>query len=159
MFRCAIQAAALALATLSVDPAGAQRVRAGVLTCDISAGIGFVIGSQKSVSCAFASEPPGSQHDVYSGSISKFGLDIGATRAGVMVWAVFTDSIAPPGPGFLAGDYLGATGQVTVAAGLGANVLIGGSNRTVALQPLSVDTSVGLNLAVGVAELHLRPGP
>ena len=39
MFRCAIRAAALALATLSVDPAGAQRVRAGVLTCDISAGI------------------------------------------------------------------------------------------------------------------------
>lgn len=158
MFRYAIRAAALALATLSVDPAAAQRVRAGVLTCDISAGIGFIIGSQKSLACTFAPEPPGPPQ-VYSGSISKFGLDIGATGGGVMVWAVFTDSIAPPGPGFLAGDYFGATGQVTVAAGLGANVLIGGSNRTVALQPLSVDSSVGLNLAVGVAELHLRPGP
>jgi uncharacterized protein DUF992 len=158
MFRYAIRAAALALATLSVDPAAAQRVRAGVLTCDISAGIGFIIGSQKSLACTFASEPPGPPQ-VYSGSISKFGLDIGATGGGVMVWAVFTDSIAPPGPGFLAGDYFGATGQVTVAAGLGANVLIGGSNRTVALQPVSVDSSVGLNLAVGVAELHLRPGP
>ena len=62
-------------------------------------------------------------------------------------------------PGFLAGDYFGASGQVTVAAGLGANVLIGGSNRTVALQPLSVDTSAGLNFALGVAELHLRAGP
>jgi hypothetical protein len=158
MFRYAIRAAALALATLSVDPAAAQRVRAGVLTCDISAGIGFIIGSQKSLACTFAPEPPGPPQ-VYSGSISKFGLDIGATGGGVMVWAVFTDSIAPPGPGFLAGDYFGATGQVTVAAGLGANVLIGGSNRTVALQPVSVDSSVGLNLAVGVAELHLRPGP
>jgi Protein of unknown function (DUF992) len=158
MFRYAIRAAALALATLSVDPAAAQRVRAGVLTCDISAGIGFIIGSQKSLACTFAPEPPGPPQ-VYSGSISKFGLDIGATGGGVMVWAVFTDSIAPPGPGFLAGDYFGATGQVTVAAGLGANVLIGGSNRTVALQPVSVDSSVELNLAVGVAELHLRPGP
>jgi hypothetical protein len=158
MFRYAIRAAALALATLSVDPAAAQRVRAGVLTCDISAGIGFIIGSQKSLACMFAPEPPGPPQ-VYSGSISKFGLDIGATGGGVMVWAVFTDSMAPPGPGFFAGDYFGATGQVTVAAGLGANVLIGGSNRTVALQPLSVDSSVGLNLAVGVAELHLRPGP
>jgi hypothetical protein len=158
MFRYAIRAAALALATLSVDPAAAQRVRAGVLTCDISAGIGFIIGSQKSLACTLAPEPPGPPQ-VYSGSISKFGLDIGATGGGVMVWAVFTDSIAPPGPGFLAGDYFGATGQVTVAAGLGANVLIGGSNRTVALQPVSVDSSVGLNLAVGVAELHLRPGP
>lgn len=76
-----------------------------------------------------------------------------------MIWGVFADSVAGPGPGFLAGDYFGATGEVTIAAGLGANVLVGGSNRTVALQPVSVDSSVGLNLAVGVAELRLRPGP
>ncbi|HEY6992248.1 MAG TPA: DUF992 domain-containing protein [Xanthobacteraceae bacterium] len=156
MLRYAIGAAALALATITVDPAGAQRLRTGLLTCDVSAGIGFIIGSQKSVRCVFAPEPPGPEQ-VYDGSISKFGLDIGATSSSVMVWAVFTDTTA--GPGFLAGDYFGATGQVTVAAGLGANVLVGGSNRTVALQPLSVDSSVGLNLALGVAELRLRPGP
>jgi hypothetical protein len=156
MLRYAFGAAALALATVAVDPAGAQRLRTGLLTCDISAGIGFIIGSQKAVRCVFAPEPPGPEQ-VYDGSISKFGFDIGATSSGVMVWAVFTDTTA--GPGFLAGDYFGATGQVTVAAGLGANVLVGGSNRTVALQPLSVDTSVGLNLALGVAELRLRPGP
>ena len=158
MFRYAVGAAALALTVASADPAAAQRVRAGVLTCDISAGMSFIIGSQKSVACNFAPEPPDPQQ-VYNGTISKFGLDVGATGGGVMVWAVFTDSIAPPGPGFLAGDYFGASGQVTVAAWLGANVLIGGSNRTVALQPLSVDTSVGLNFALGVAELHLRAGP
>ena len=158
MFRYAVAAAVLALAIGTADPAAAQRVRAGVLTCDISAGIGLIIGSQKSVVCTFAPEPPGPLQ-VYSGSITKFGLDIGATGGGVMVWAVFTDSIAPPGTGFLAGDYFGATGQVTVAAGLGANVLIGGSSRTIALQPISVSTTVGLNLALGVAELNLRPGP
>ena len=58
----------------------------------------------------------------------------------------------------LAGDYVGATGEVTIAVGLGANVLVGGSNRQVALQPLSVSGQVGLNLAVGVADLQLRPG-
>ena len=158
MVRYVIGAAALALAFVPADPAGAQRVRAGVLTCDISPGLSFVIGSEKTVACNFAPEPPGPPQ-VYSGSISKFGLDVGATGGGVMVWAVFTDSLAPPGPGFLAGDYFGASGQVTVAAGLGANVLIGGSNNTVALQPLSVSTSVGLNFALGVAELRLRPGP
>jgi hypothetical protein len=146
------------LAVGSIDPAAAQRVKAGVLTCDVSAGIGFIIGSQKTVSCVFAPEPAGPQQ-IYSGSISKFGLDIGVTSSGVMIWGVFADSVAGPGPGFLAGDYFGATGEVTIAAGLGANVLVGGSNRTVALQPVSVDSSVGLNLAVGVAELHLRPGP
>jgi hypothetical protein len=158
MLRYAMGAAAVAAAVICADPAGAQRVRAGVLTCDISAGMSFIIGSKKSVACTFAPEPSGPQQ-VYSGSISKFGLDVGATGGGVMVWAVFTDSIAPPGPGFLAGDYYGASGQVTLAAGLGANVLLGGSNNTVALQPISVSTSVGLNFALGVAELHLRPGP
>ena len=158
MFRYAVGAAALALTIASADPAVAQRVRAGVLTCDISAGMSFIIGSQKAVACTFAPEPPGPQQ-IYNGTISKFGLDVGATGGGVMVWAVFTDSIAPPGPGFLAGDYFGASGQVTVAAGPGANVLLGGSNNTVALQPISVDTSVGLNFALGVAELHLRAGP
>jgi Protein of unknown function (DUF992) len=158
MLRYVIGAAALALAFVPADPARAQRVRAGVLTCDISPGLSFVIGSEKTVACNFAPEPPGPPQ-VYSGSISKFGLDVGATGGGVMVWAVFTDSMAPPGPGFLAGDYFGASGQVTIAAGLGANALIGGSNNTVALQPLSVSTSVGLNFALGVAELRLRPGP
>jgi hypothetical protein len=158
MVRYVIGAAALALAFVPADPAGAQRVRAGVLTCDISPGLSFVIGSEKTVACNFAPEPPGPPQ-VYSGSISKFGLDVGATGGGVMVWAVFTDTLAPPSAGFLAGDYFGASGQVTVAAGLGANVLLGGSNNTVALQPLSVSTSVGLNFALGVAELRLRPGP
>src|SRR5438128_9507623 len=155
MLRHAVGAAALALAVASADPAAAQRVRAGVLTCDISAGIGFILGSQKGVVCTFAPEPPGPQQ-VYSGSISKFGLDVGATGGAVMVWAVFTDSLAPPGPAFLAGDYFGATGQVTVAAGLGANVLIGGSNNPVALQPAPGRSAAGLNLACALGELNMR---
>jgi hypothetical protein len=100
MLRYAIGAAAFALAVGSVDPAAAQRVKAGLLTCDVSAGIGFIIGSQKAVSCVYAPEPAGPQQ-VYSGSISKFGLDIGVTSSGVMIWGVFTDSVGP-NPGFLA---------------------------------------------------------
>jgi hypothetical protein len=72
-----------------------------------------------------------------------------------MVWAVFTGTSG--GPAFLAGDYVGASGEATVAAGLGANVLVGGSNRSVALQPVSVSGQVGLNLAVGIGDLSLRP--
>jgi Protein of unknown function (DUF992) len=143
---------ALILALALPEPAAAQRVKLGVLTCDVSAGIGFIIGSHKSVSCSFVPEGSGRRED-YDGDITKWGLDIGVTQAGVMIWAVFANTIA--GPGFFAGDYYGATGEVTIAAGLGANVLIGGSNRSVALQPLSVSGQLGLNLAVGVAALHL----
>jgi hypothetical protein len=73
-----------------------------------------------------------------------------------MVWAVYAPSAR--GPGVLAGTYTGATAEATVAVGLGANALIGGSNRTVALQPLSVTGQTGLNLAAGVASLELRSG-
>jgi hypothetical protein len=142
----------LVLAVVSAEPAAAQRIRAGLLTCDVSAGIGFVVTSQKQVSCAFKPEGPGRQED-YDGSITKYGLDLGVTGGGVMVWAVFSDTVA--GPGFLAGDYVGASGEATLVAGLGANVLIGGSNRTAALQPLSVSGQLGLNFAVGVASLRL----
>ena len=143
----------LVAALASTQPVIAQqRIKAGVLTCDVSAGIGLIITSQKQVFCAFKPDGPGRQED-YDGSITKYGLDLGVTGGGVMVWAVFTDTIA--GPGFLAGDYVGATGEATLIAGLGANVLIGGSNRTVALQPISVSGQIGLNLALGVAALHL----
>ncbi|MDB5600697.1 MAG: hypothetical protein JWN71_2741 [Xanthobacteraceae bacterium] len=152
--------AALALAATLVAPisASAQQQatgKVGALNCDVSGGIGMVIGSQKTVTCRFDPAAPGWPSEIYVGSISKFGLDIGATTGGQMVWSVFAGGSARPGA--LAGNYGGATAEATIAGGLGANVLVGGSDRTVALQPLSVTGQTGLNLAVGVAELILRP--
>src|ERR1700676_1815872 len=144
----------LAAASFSLQSAQAQRIRTGVLNCDVSAGIGLIIGSQRSVSCLFTPDTPGPQEG-YFGTISKLGLDIGITGGGVMVWGVYADTSR--GYGFLAGDYAGASGEVTIAAGLGANVLVGGSSRTVALQPVSLTGQVGLNLALGVANLSIRP--
>jgi Protein of unknown function (DUF992) len=151
MGRHAIGAAAVMLAIAS-GPSAAQQSRAGLLTCDVSAGIGLILGSRKDVSCTFTPERQGRRED-YDGSITKFGLDLGITGGGVMVWVVFTDTVA--GPGFLAGSYVGASGEASVGAGLGANVLVGGSSRTVALQPVSVSGQIGLNLALGVAALQL----
>ena len=145
---------ALGVVWFNAQLAQAQRVRTGVLNCDVSAGLGLIIGSQRSVNCLFTPDQPGPQEG-YFGTITKLGLDIGATAGGVMVWAVYADTSR--GYGFLAGDYAGASGEATVAVGLGANVLVGGSSRTVALQPVSVGGQVGLNLALGVANLSIRP--
>jgi hypothetical protein len=153
-YRFAIAAAALAAAVAVSGPAAAQRAKVGTLNCDIAGGWGWIIGSVKSVSCWFTPDSPGPQ-EAYVGQISKFGLDIGATGAQHMVWGVFAETTG--GRYALSGDYIGASGQATIAVGLGANVLIGGSNRTVALQPLSITGQVGLNVAAGVAELQLRP--
>ena len=149
--------AALAVAAAVAMPVAAQaqsRTKVGTLTCDISAGVGLIITSKKDVTCMFTPAAAGPR-EVYVGSISKFGLDVGATSGGEMVWSVFAPSNKKFGA--LAGEYGGASAEATVGAGLGANVLIGGSDRTVALQPISVQGQTGLNLAVGVAGLSLRP--
>lgn len=151
--------AALAVAAAVTMPVqsmaqGPDRTKVGTLTCDISAGIGLIVASKKNLTCMFTPSAPGPR-EVYTGSISKFGLDIGATSGGEMVWTVFAPSNKKFGA--LAGHYGGASAEATVGAGLGANVLVGGSNRTVALQPLSVQGQTGLNLAVGVSGLDLHP--
>src|ERR1700693_1508920 len=111
----AVGAAAVALALASADPAAGQRRRACLLTCDVSGGFGLILGSQKQVSCVFSPEQPGFPQEAYVGAFTRFGLDIGVTAAGVMVWAVFSETTR--GPGFLAGDYVGASAEATVAAG------------------------------------------
>ena len=152
LVRYLIVALALSLALVAAGPVAAQQVRAGVLSCDVAGGVGLVLGSHKPMSCSFTPEGEGRRED-YDGSITKYGLDLGLTRGSRMLWIVLTNTVA--GPDFLAGDYFGATGEATVGAGLGANVLLGGSDRTIALQPLSLSGQTGLNLAVGVAALQL----
>lgn len=146
-----VAAVALPVPTMAQAP---DRTKAGTLTCDISAGIGLIIASKKDVTCMFTPSQAGPR-EVYTGSIGKFGLDVGATSGGEMIWAVFAPSDRKFGA--LAGNYGGASAEATVGAGVGANVLIGGSNRTVTLQPVSVTGQTGLNLAVGVAGLELHP--
>jgi hypothetical protein len=146
---------AIAASAFAALPARAQgTAEAGVLECDISAGIGLIVTSKKEVTCLFKPVNNAPQ-EVYIGSITKFGLDLGATGPGQMIWSVYAPTTRPFGA--LAGRYVGATAEATVAVGLGANALVGGNNNTVALQPLSVQGQVGLNIAVGVGELNLRP--
>jgi hypothetical protein len=153
MFRIFSTFTALAVAAVLSAPAQAQSsVQSGSLTCDVSAGIGFIIGSQRSVNCTF--QPTAGPPEYYTGSISKLGIDIGVTGGAVMVWLVFAPSNRPIGA--LSGTYVGGTADASVIVGAGANALVGGSNRTVALQPLSVQGQVGINVAAGVAGLDLR---
>ncbi len=154
--RTLLGASAIAAAALIVPmPADAQsRAQVGVLDCDVSGGIGLIVGSRKAMNCTFTPSGQGPR-EVYTGSIGKFGLDVGATAGGRMVWGVFAATAG--GPAALAGTYAGASAEASAGAGLGANVLVGGSNRTVALQPVSVQGQAGVNLAVGVAALTLNP--
>jgi hypothetical protein len=157
MLRNAFVVAALgaaALATVSSTPAGAQqdRVQAGSLECSMSAGIGLIVGSQRNVACNY--KPNGGPPEAYVGTMTRIGLDVGVTGGGAIIWAVFSGTNRYTG--MLTGTYVGASAEASIAAGLGANVLVGGSNRSVALQPLSVQGQVGLNIAAGIGSLELH---
>jgi hypothetical protein len=60
--------------------------------------------------------------------------------------------------GALAGHYGGVTAGATLGVGLGANVLIGGLDRSVALQPVSIEGTTGLEVTAGVGGMTLEPG-
>lgn len=144
-------AAALALgAGARADTAG---VKAGVLTCNVESGWGFIFGSSRDLRCTYSNGVTRNEH--YAGHISKYGVDIGYLQGGVIVWGVIapTTTLAP---GALAGDYGGAAGGASVGVGVDANVLFGGFNRSIALQPVSFEGDRGINVAAGIAAVSLH---
>lgn len=142
--------------TLGGNPANAQgsSARQGMLTCRTSPSVGLIVGSTQRLACQFRANSGWTQN--YVGRMNRVGLDIGITAGGVMAWAVLGSSTAAR-PGALTGRFVGASGDISVGLGAGANILIGGTAQSVSLQPLSVEGQVGLNLALGVAGLTLTP--
>ena len=137
-------------------PAAAQEnVKVGELRCEVSGGLGLVITSSKELACRFTSPRGWSEH--YYGKIRKFGLDLGETDRGVLVWGVFAPTRGAR-RGALQGEYAGVDASATVGVGVGANALVGGSHRSFTLQPLSVQEQTGLALAAGVESLTVRWG-
>jgi hypothetical protein len=153
--------AAIAATTLVASFAAAnaqqpiQRVQVGILECRGAASMGFVVGSVTNLGCVLRAD--GMPEDRYVATIRKVGLDLGITQETALAWGVYAP-VARLGPGDLSGDYVGAQGSASVGVGLGGNVLVGGSANSIALQPLSVQGQVGLNVAAGLESLELRPG-
>ena len=148
--------ATAALLALPLSAHAQQGVEVGVLDCMVDGGAGFIVGSSKDVACTYDPADDTLPTEQYFGNISKIGLDVGVTGASVMQWLVLAPTADIYAPGALAGDYAGASAQVTAGVGVGANLLVGGSDRSFTLQPLSVQTQTGLNLAVGVSRFELR---
>ena len=150
--------ATLALAAMLSLPAAAQApqswTQVGSLSCKIDPNIGFIIVGHQPMECLFTPNtqtPP----QAYDGAINTVGLNVGISAGGVLGWAVFAPTTGVPA-GALAGDYVGVSGDIGIGIGAGANVLLGGSGRTIALQPLSLQGSVALNVVLGVSSLKLR---
>jgi hypothetical protein len=151
--RLLVAGAAAAALFAGLPAAQAQSgANVGTLNCTVAGGVGFIFGSSKDLSCLFTRTNGSAER--YSGSIKKFGVDIGFTKEAHMIWLVFAPGNISPGA--VAGSYAGATASGTVGVGAGANVLVGGSNKQVTLQPVSVEGSVGLNVAAGIGAVDLN---
>jgi Protein of unknown function (DUF992) len=145
---------AFSLLLAPVAAEAASSVQVGRLACDVAPGVGLIIGSSKSLTCWFtrAHHAPES----YSGYINKLGLDIGFTGRTHIEWLVLAATHTRYTRHALAGHYVGASAEATFGVGLGANVLVGGSHRSFALQPVSVQAQIGLNASIALAGLTLR---
>lgn len=156
--------AALAVSAFTALPASAQqaatKVQVGVLRCNVAPYVGFVLGSTREMTCEFTNELRGTAPAKarYGGSVARFGLDLGVGGPGVLGWAVLAPSNAPA-PVNLAGKYVGVSADAAWGLGAGANVLLGGSNNTIALQPLSLEGTTGMAVGAGISDLTLTPAP
>ena len=151
----------LALLSAFSLPAAAQSpnwTQVGSLMCTVTTSVGFIFVGHQPMQCTYTSALAPAPPQYYDGAINTVGLDIGVSAGSVLGWGVFapTSGLAP---GALAGEYVGATGDLGLGIGAGANVLVGGSGRTISLQPLSLEGSTGLNVAAGIGAISLRYEP
>lgn len=154
----------MAMGLGTIAPALAQQPQAGllevgVLECNISPGVGFVITSNRALSCSFRPHRRHLPVENYTGTIQHFGLDIGATGPGKLIWTVISTGGPIKQHYPLAGVFTGAVSSFAIGGGIGANALIGGNARSFTLQPVSLTAQSGLNLAAGVGTLTLEPVP
>jgi hypothetical protein len=149
-------AAILAITLVGAGAASAQSAKVGALQCHISGGTGMILMENQALDCVFKDSAGQTSH--YIGRMTNVGVNIGISGPGRLVWAVLaaTNNVTP---GALAGDYVGAAGSVAVGAGAGGAILVGGSNKTISLQPISVSAETGLNLSAGLGNISLQYMP
>ena len=154
-FALTLATAALAAGvSMSLPAQAANGVQIGVLTCGEQEGWGYIIGGSQRLNCRF-DPSSGAPSEWYTGHVSKLGLDIGHVDGGTITWAVFAPA-SNLNPGALQGTYGGVTASVALGAGIGANAMIGGFDRAIQLQPLSVEGVRGTELVAGLGSIDLR---
>jgi hypothetical protein len=157
MFRTLAFSTVAAAALTASTAASAEPVQIGVLECAGGPSIGLVIGSSTGLNCVFR---PSTRRggETYVGSMNRVGLDVGVTTGSGLAWLVYAPS-RNISRGALAGSYGGASANAAVIVGGGTNVLTGGSNNAIMLQPVSVQGQTGVNVAATVTGFELRSPP
>jgi hypothetical protein len=144
--------AALGAVVLSAGSAAAQaRVEVGVLSCR-GATTSYILASISDLGCVFRRADGKTFR--YHAVVRRVGVDLGINQTTALEWGVYAPSHRI-GRGDLRGAYGGVSAGVSIGLGLGANVLLGGSGNTIALQPVSVEGQTGLSVNAGISGLEL----
>src|SRR5260370_12784741 len=128
---------------------GKYTVKTGYLTCHEASGWGFIFGSSREIRCSYSSNDGRVEH--YSGSISKFGADIGYLKSAVVLWAVAAPT-KDLKPGALEGHYGGPTAVLSLGVGRRAKVRGGGLVNALGLHAVARGVLEGLDAARGFAQ-------
>ena len=127
-------------------------VAIGTLECHSPGGVSFIV-AYKGYDCRFNSA--WGRAYPYSGRLTSLGLQAGVTRDEVLLWRVYAPTSRVDSKA-LRGNYAGAHAGAAIFVGLGANILVGGSDRTIMLQPVSVEAKTGFNFALAGSAFSLH---
>lgn len=154
-FKSALAALALvgmtATGMAADSKSGSAGVKVGTLTCHFDSSVGWLIGSVKEAECLY--KGTNGEEQLYTAELGRLGVDVGVTKAQTVVWAVIAPGKSRPDS--LEGTYVGASAEATALVGVTANALLGGFKKSIALQPVSIGSQTGLNIALGVGSLKL----
>jgi Protein of unknown function (DUF992) len=150
-------AAGMAMNALLFTAASAESTQVGRLSCDVSSGVGMFLVQKQTMHCMFL-PANGAPPESYFGRIDEFGVALGAVSQGHLIWGVLAPSVGIP-HGALSGTYVGVGAEASAGAGVGANLLVGGTGRSFSLQPLSIEGQTGLNIAGGITTVTLMAPP
>ncbi len=144
--------AAIATIAAAGSATAQSGVKAGVLSCELTGKTNAILYSNETFSCVYNPNQGGNEQ--YDGSISRIGVDLEWKVNQQLIWFVLAPTSDIQG-GALAGRYVGASASAGVGGGVGAKVLIGGFEKSIQLQPISVAGSEAVGAAVGIEELEL----
>lgn len=146
----------LAAATvLTAAPAFAELgVEFGVLTCKLKDVHNDIVYTSEKFACEY--KPKSGDARTYEGEIKSIGVDLSVTKDLTLVWGVMATGEGTKAPDSLAGSYFGGTAAAEVGVGAGAGVMLGGGDKSIALQPVSVSGAIGAGASLDISEFDLK---
>ena len=152
MIRRLLLAAFSVFAFAAISAPAEARIAVGTLECRSPGGVSLIVAF-KQYDCRFMSDwGPAFR---YQGRLTSIGLQAGVTRDEVLIWRVYAPTNRVDDRA-LRGNYAGASAGAAIVVGLGANALVGGSNRTISLQPVSVEAKTGFNFTLAGTAFSLH---